>query len=190
MQVRSTRGGTTAPLLNALEEGLAPDGGLYLPVSGPVLPSPPRTLGDRVADTASWAAPILLEGLLPRAELEAVAREALDFPVPLTRLAPRRPGGGPVPGRTRVRGAAPAVHHAGRKRGGHRRGRALRPLSGAGQGRSGGRPRAGGVRAHLRKLHQPLRTPSTARATPSWSSPRMKEHTASRNPSGLSVITE
>ncbi len=86
MQVRSTRGGAAAPLLDALEEGLAPDGGLYLPVSGPVLPSPPHTLGDRVADTASWAAPILLEGLLPRAELEAVARKALDFPVPLTRL--------------------------------------------------------------------------------------------------------
>lgn len=86
MQVRGTRGGDATDLLQALEEGLGPDGGLYLPVEWPRLPDPPGDLGDTAADTAAWAAPLLLKGLLPAEELAALAREALDFPIPLRDL--------------------------------------------------------------------------------------------------------
>ena len=89
MLVRSTRGGEAVPLLAALDMGLAPDGGLFLPVEWPRLGAPPSDLGPTPADTAAWAAPILMPGVLPPAEMSAVARDALDFPIPLTRLDDR-----------------------------------------------------------------------------------------------------
>ncbi|HSG50132.1 MAG TPA: threonine synthase [Longimicrobiales bacterium] len=82
MQVCSTRGGEPVPFLEAVDRGLAPDGGLYLPVSWPRLPEPPADLGPALADTAAWAAPLLLDGVLPAAEMAGLARDALDFPVP------------------------------------------------------------------------------------------------------------
>lgn len=89
MQVRSTRGGPPVPFMEAVDRGLAPDGGLYLPVGWPRLPAPPADLGPHAADTAAWAAPLLLEGVLPAREMAALAREALDFPIPLRPLDPR-----------------------------------------------------------------------------------------------------
>ncbi len=83
---RSTRGGLPIPCMEAVDQGLAPDGGLYLPTSWPQLPDPPTDLGVSAADTAGWAAPLLLPGLLPDPQLKALAREALDFPIPLRPL--------------------------------------------------------------------------------------------------------
>jgi len=87
--MRSTRGGTPVSFLEAVERGLAPDGGLYLPTAWPRLPAPPADLGGSAADTAGWAAPLLLEGVLPRPQLREIAREALGFRIPLTPLTDR-----------------------------------------------------------------------------------------------------
>ncbi|UCC25954.1 MAG: threonine synthase [Gemmatimonadales bacterium] len=86
VQARSSRESGPVGLVQSLEEGLAPDGGLYMPMEWPALPPPPPSLGETLSDTAAWAAPHLVEGMLQRSELEAVAREALNFPVPLTSL--------------------------------------------------------------------------------------------------------
>lgn len=89
MMARSTRGGSAVSLQEAMDRGLAPGGGLYLPHPWPRLPEPPSTLGPEVADTAAWAAPLLLPGVLPPDEMEALVRDALDFPVPLAPLGER-----------------------------------------------------------------------------------------------------
>lgn len=86
MEVRSTRGGDPVPFVEAVERGLAPDGGLYLPVAWPQLPDPPAQLGPYASETAAWAAPLLLPGVLPPGEMAALAAEALDFPIPLRPL--------------------------------------------------------------------------------------------------------
>lgn len=82
-------------LTEAVTRGLPADGGLYLPAAWPTLPAPPDELELSAAATAAWSAPLLLgdasgvrgaEGAgeeLPWADL---AREALDFPVPLRPL--------------------------------------------------------------------------------------------------------
>lgn len=84
MHFVSTRGHGPVDLATALRDGPAPDGGLYLPA---VIP----TLGQGVAggDLALTAAEVLApftEGALTREETGALARAALDFPVPLVRL--------------------------------------------------------------------------------------------------------
>lgn len=87
-RARSTRGWGPVPLQEALDQAMAPDGGLYLPEPWPCLPAPPPELGPEMADTAGWAAPLLAPGVLPPVEMTALAREALDFPVPLRPLGP------------------------------------------------------------------------------------------------------
>ncbi len=79
----STRGGEAVPFRTALLNGLAPDGGLYIPTSTP-------TLGDGWQDATTFAdagvsalAP-WLEDEIPA--LEAIARDALSFDVPLVDL--------------------------------------------------------------------------------------------------------
>lgn len=95
MLFRSTRGGPTVDLFTALTEGLAPDGGLYMPVELP--PFPPGFLQALAQDpspqrTASAVLVHLLEGGgIPAHRLEALAREALDFPLPLVRLGEAPP---------------------------------------------------------------------------------------------------
>lgn len=86
MKVRSTRSEGTLDFLAAVERGLAPDGGLYMPTVWGALPEPPRDLGPDFADTAAWAAGRLLDGVLPPDELEARTRDALDFEVPVVPL--------------------------------------------------------------------------------------------------------
>lgn len=80
-----------ADLRGALFDGLAPDGGLYLPEALKRLP--PSTLaGLRNGSwphTALTVATHLLEGALTAAQLERVIGEALDFPVPLVPLTER-----------------------------------------------------------------------------------------------------
>jgi len=90
VRFRSTRGGPTVDLRTALREGLAPDGGLYMPTEVPPFPegflqalardpSPQRT-------AAAVLVHLLRGGDIPLDRLEALAREALDFPLPLVRL--------------------------------------------------------------------------------------------------------
>ena len=91
MKLVSTRGnGATPPVpfAEALFRGLAPDGGLYLPDGFPPIPRKllERLPGGSFADTGVVLARHLLEGVLPPERIEAVVRDALDFPVPLIPL--------------------------------------------------------------------------------------------------------
>lgn len=85
----STRGGPPVSLADALFAGLAPDGGLYVPIGlGELEGAPPARPAD-LSDTARWAAPELLPDLDPEL-LDRVVSAALDFPAPLIEVAPDR----------------------------------------------------------------------------------------------------
>ncbi len=81
MDFVSSRGGHRATFAQALSEGLAPDGGLYLPADVPRLPTPPPSPG-RLLDTASWVGRHLF-GAESQPWLEPVLSKALDFETPL-----------------------------------------------------------------------------------------------------------
>lgn len=83
----STRGGPSVSLSQAVDRGLAPDGGLYVPTHEGRLPSPPTTLGSSFADTARWAAGHLIPSV-PAEDLAAVIDGSLDFEVPLVEVEP------------------------------------------------------------------------------------------------------
>lgn len=87
----STRGGEPVSLADALFEGLAPDGGLYVPVSLPdvashvgarerAVESPPAFV-----ETAHRFAGAVLKGL-DDDEIDAAVRQAVTFPVPLREI--------------------------------------------------------------------------------------------------------
>ena len=85
----SSRGGApTVSFGAAVLQGLAPDGGLYVPLSWPHL-APPDF--DGVSELPAIAGRLLapfLEGDPLARELAPLAAEALDFPAPLVPLAP------------------------------------------------------------------------------------------------------
>jgi threonine synthase len=95
MQFSSTRGGGVASFSQALQQGLAPDGGLYVPASWPV-PQAPEALFARAGGdvdvlgqgaglarlAAAWIAPFA-EGDALAGELAAITAEAFSFPAPL-----------------------------------------------------------------------------------------------------------
>jgi len=83
----STRGAPAASFHDALFQGLAPDGGLYVPESVPSLGTPPPLQAeDGFAATAKWAAPSLIGPGVDPAVLDAVVASALDFPTPLVEV--------------------------------------------------------------------------------------------------------
>jgi len=83
----STRGGQETDLLTAVMQGLASDGGLFLPDSLPVLDV--ATLhGETLAEIAAEILAPFFTGSPLAAELELICRDALDFPVPLRELKP------------------------------------------------------------------------------------------------------
>jgi threonine synthase len=81
---RSTRAGSTATLAEALFQGPAPDGGLYIPS---VLPAVDAARIAQVSrsfqETARLMAVALLGSEVAPDVLEEIVAEALDFPVPL-----------------------------------------------------------------------------------------------------------
>lgn len=89
MRYLSTRGEAPAASLGeALLRGLAPDGGLYIPERLPRLPEP-LCRGRGAGGLAEVAAEVLAPfaaAEIGRPRLDELLREALDFPVPLTRL--------------------------------------------------------------------------------------------------------
>src|SRR5687768_1660229 len=92
MQWVSTRG--AAPpisFVDALFAGTAPDGGLYMPERLDPLPAGTVAAlrGASVVDVATAAVGHLLREEIGRAEFEALARDALDFPVPLVQVTDR-----------------------------------------------------------------------------------------------------
>ena len=83
----STRGGGPVSLADALFQGPAPDGGLYLPAS-PLRMDAERIVAESRSfpETALAAARDLLGREVVEPVLEATVAEALDFPVPLRPL--------------------------------------------------------------------------------------------------------
>jgi threonine synthase len=81
---KSTRSGTTASLTQALFQGPAADGGLYIPVAAPTFDAAriARESGS-FQETALRMAIGLLGGEVPASVLEEIVAEALDFPVPV-----------------------------------------------------------------------------------------------------------
>ena len=92
MKFVSTRGQAPAATFSeALRNGAAPDGGLYMP---DLIPAAPPGL-DPEAPLADFATELLkpfFEGDSLAAELPAICAEAFNFPVPLVRPDPERPG--------------------------------------------------------------------------------------------------
>jgi threonine synthase len=88
-----TTGGSAPPtdLRTALFQGLAPDGGLYMP--HPLVPFTPRELdalrGASLSHTAAVAGKRLLGGGLPTGRIQAAVEGALSFPIPLVKLSER-----------------------------------------------------------------------------------------------------
>jgi threonine synthase len=88
MQFVSTRGNAPAvPFSVAVEQGLAPDGGLYLPQAWPN-PVPVASLSgiSTLAELGSRLISPFLEGDPLAQELPAITAEAFNFPAPLIRL--------------------------------------------------------------------------------------------------------
>lgn len=86
----STRGGAPVGLSEAVFRGLAPDGGLYVPVEMPRLkPEELASLpgGGVFLDTARAVAPAFFPSVQP-STLDEVVERALDFPVELVEVEP------------------------------------------------------------------------------------------------------
>src|SRR5262245_52884367 len=90
MRFVTTRGGPSASFKTALLEGLAPDGGLYVPESveawtrDELARLPRRTL----TELALRALRPFTRGDVDPATLEAVVVEALNFDIPLVQIEP------------------------------------------------------------------------------------------------------
>lgn len=85
MRFISTRGGQEADLISAVMQGLARDGGLFVPDALPVV-DPASIRGESLAEIATeLLAPFFVDTALA-GELEAICRDALDFPLPLREL--------------------------------------------------------------------------------------------------------
>lgn len=74
----------------ALLRGLAPDGGLYLPIEEPRLGAGWRDVDSLAAVAAHVLPPWLQAEDDPRDDLPALLRDALSFPVPLVQIGPDR----------------------------------------------------------------------------------------------------
>ena len=91
MRFVTTRGGEPASFTSALYEGLAPDGGLYMPetvepwAAAELARLPRRTL----TEIGLRALRPFTRGDIDPATLEAVVVEALNFPIPLVEVEPR-----------------------------------------------------------------------------------------------------
>ena len=87
MRFKSTRDpGHTATLSEALARGLAPDGGLYVPVEFPAFSSADFDGATTLPDTARRLLLPFFAGDALAPALDAIVAEAFSFPVPLTPL--------------------------------------------------------------------------------------------------------
>lgn len=85
MRFSSTRGGQQTDLIGAIMQGLASDGGLFVPDELPRF-SPADFHGNSIAEIASeLLAPFFAESPLAES-LPEICAEALDFPLPLKRI--------------------------------------------------------------------------------------------------------
>lgn len=92
MNCVSTRGRAPAvSFREALLAGLAPDGGLYVPSSMPVLPAErwPAFRGRSPGGVGTAMLAEIIGDEIPADDLEALLEDALDFPIPVVRLDDR-----------------------------------------------------------------------------------------------------
>ena len=88
MKFVSTRGSAPAVTFQeALFAGLAPDGGLYVPESIPVVDFDDLRDASLVELATAVAAPFLVE--IPRSTLQTLLEDALDFPIPVALVGDR-----------------------------------------------------------------------------------------------------
>lgn len=85
MRYRSTRGGPETDLVSVVMQGLADDGGLFVPDALPHF-EPEWIKGETLAEIAAELLHPFFSGSPLEAELRAICDDALDFPVPLRRL--------------------------------------------------------------------------------------------------------
>lgn len=85
MRFLSTRSRVETDLVGAVMQGLAPDGGLYVPDALPRL-DPGAVRGETLAEIAAQVLAPFFAGSPLEGELPAICRDALDFPVPLKPL--------------------------------------------------------------------------------------------------------
>jgi threonine synthase len=88
MKFESTRRNSPAVSFGAaLTRGLAPDGGLYMPESWPVIPLSAFDGASSLSDVANVMLRPFVEGDPIAGEIAAVTRDAFDFPAPLVPVA-------------------------------------------------------------------------------------------------------
>src|SRR5690606_29684800 len=85
MRFLSTRGGAETTLVDAVMQGLAPDGGLYVPDELPRF-APDDVRGETLAEIAAEILAPFFAGSPLESALPEICRDALDFPVPLKPL--------------------------------------------------------------------------------------------------------
>ena len=90
MKFGSTRGGAPVTLDEALVNGIAADGGLYLPENLPEFVPTDFDGEDSIPDVAHILLRPFFEGSVLRESLETILAETFSFPIPMTAL----PGGG------------------------------------------------------------------------------------------------
>jgi len=83
MQYVSTRGGAPVALEDAIMSGTAPDGGLYVPVQLPKLDIAQLDSELPLDEFAAWVLRPFFAGSSLESELDAICREAFNFPAPL-----------------------------------------------------------------------------------------------------------
>ena len=84
MEFTSTRGGApNVDIAQALEAGLAPDGGLYVPLALPRFDSEAFDAAANLPDLASHILAPFFEGSPLAQRLDPICRDALDLPLPL-----------------------------------------------------------------------------------------------------------
>ncbi len=87
----STRGGASpAPFSVAIEQGLAPDGGLYVPQHWPGITNEDIGADLSLPESAALVLAPFLEGDALSSELPAITAEAFDFPAPIVELDAER----------------------------------------------------------------------------------------------------
>jgi threonine synthase len=85
MNFRSTRGkANEVTALGAVESGLAPDGGLYVPLEFPKIQT--ENLNSNLSSVAEFLLPIFFSGEKIEPEISKIAKEAFNFPAPLTAI--------------------------------------------------------------------------------------------------------
>lgn len=87
MKYQSTRGAPPVSLEHALQEGIASDGGLFLPVHLPRFDGEDFSSSKDIRETASIFLAPFFEGSSLAVELDEIIAETFDFPVPLQSLS-------------------------------------------------------------------------------------------------------